>query len=225
MEVKDYSEVQSKIRDAVMMSNGYILQFTDSNTNNEVGGTFTIKVPSNGFLSFIHEMEKLNPNSIERSINGQDVTDQFVDLQARLDAKETEDARLKEFMKNATDANDLISISNKLSEVETQMDQLKGQIRYLQNNVTYSTIQLRVYQKWSSRLHDRGTITGQSLIWKAGQSMKSSIQQIGKFFSRLIIFLAGALPVLLVLVVLGAAIFIPYKYFRRKRVRKEDSDV
>lgn len=224
MEVKDYTEVQSKVRNAVIMANGYILQFTDSNTSSEVGGTYTIKVPSNGFMSFIQTLEQWNPISMERSINGQDVTDQFVDLQSRLDAKETEDARLKEFMQNATNANDLISYSNKLSEVETQIDQLKGQIRYLQNNVTYSTIQLRVYQKWAPLLKEGGLNPGQPLMLKAGESMKLGFQRLGRFFSGLIVFLAGALPVFFVLVLLGAALFIPFWYFRRKRVRKDGAD-
>jgi chromosome segregation ATPase len=73
-------------------------------------------------------------------IQGNDVSEEMVDLDARLKAKQATEARLLDLMKQAKEANDLIAIANRLDEVQSEIEQIKGRIQYLNNQVDYSTV-------------------------------------------------------------------------------------
>ncbi len=85
MPVEDYSKAQTALRDLVALSGAYILQFSENANTGERGGTYTIKVAANGFVSLLDGLEKMSP-SLQRNVQGQDVTEEYVDLSSRLKA-------------------------------------------------------------------------------------------------------------------------------------------
>ncbi|HEY0827196.1 MAG TPA: DUF4349 domain-containing protein, partial [Bacilli bacterium] len=145
LEVKDYGKAQSAVRDLVALSDGYILQFSDTKTTYEKGGTFVIKVPTNGFMPFISKLAEKYPD-LQQTVQGQDVTEEYVDLTSRLKAKQAVESRLLAFMEKADKATDLLNFSNNLGSVQEEIEQIKGRMRYLDQNVAFSTIEIRVYQ-------------------------------------------------------------------------------
>src|SRR5690606_38457488 len=110
-------------------------------------GSFVIKVPASGFQSFLTGLEKLKKDEeFQRHVQGQDVTEEYVDLTSRLKAKQVVEARLLSFMEKATDTKDLLEFSNELARVQEEIERIKGRMRYIDENVSFSTVELRMYQ-------------------------------------------------------------------------------
>nr|WP_173186446.1 DUF4349 domain-containing protein [Paenibacillus frigoriresistens] len=211
MPVDDYSKAQTALRDLVALSGAYILQFSENANTGERGGTYTIKVAANGFVSLLDGLEKMSP-SLQRNVQGQDVTEEYVDLNSRLKAKQMVETRLLGFMEKASKTDELLAFSNELSKVQETIEQIKGRIRYLDQNVSYSTIELRMYQQTGNKplLSDLNKLTLEERIQKA---WNSSLNVLVAVMQGILVFLAAAFPVLVICLLIGVPIWV----FRRKR--------
>ncbi|NEW05264.1 DUF4349 domain-containing protein [Paenibacillus sp. SYP-B3998] len=211
MPVEDYSKAQTRLRDLVALSGAYILQFSENTNTGERGGTFTIKVAANGFASLLDGLESISP-SLQRNVQGQDVTEEYVDLDSRLKAKQLVEGRLLSFMDKATKTDDLLAFSGELSKVQGEIEQIKGRMRYLDQNVSYSTIELRMYQQTGNKplLSDPNKLTLQERIQRA---WNSSLNVLTTVLQGILVFLAAAVPVLVIVGIIALPIWL----FKRKR--------
>jgi len=75
-----------------------------------------------------------------QNINSQDVTQQYIDLQAQLTSAQMEEQSLQAILAKATTVSDEIAIQEQLTQVIAQVENLQGQINYMQNQVAMSTI-------------------------------------------------------------------------------------
>lgn len=211
MPVEDYGRAQTQLRDLVALSGAYILQFSESANTGEKGGTYTIKVAANGFVSMLDGLEKISP-ALQRNVQGQDVTEEYVDLSSRLTAKQLVESRLLSFMEKASKTDDLLAFSNELAKVQEAIEQIKGRMRYLDQNVSYSTIELRMYQQTGKKplLSDPNELT---LAERVEKAWGSSLNVLIAVMQGVLVFLAAAVPVLVILLIIA----IPIWVFRRKR--------
>ncbi|KRE90420.1 hypothetical protein ASG89_08990 [Paenibacillus sp. Soil766] len=211
MPVEDYSKAQTQLRDLVALSGAYILQFSENANTGEKGGTYTIKVAANGFVSMLDGLEKISP-SLQRNVQGQDVTEEYVDLSSRLTAKQLVESRLLSFMEKASKTDDLLAFSNELAKVQEAIEQIKGRMRYLDQNVSYSTIELRMYQQTGKKplLSDPNELT---LAERVEKAWGSSLNVLVAVMQGVLVFLAAAVPVLVILLLIA----IPIWVYRRKR--------
>ncbi|WP_171686212.1 DUF4349 domain-containing protein [Paenibacillus planticolens] len=211
MPVEDYSKAQTALRDLIALSGAYILQFSESATTGERGGTYTVKVAANGFVSLLDGLEKISP-SLQRNVQGQDVTEEYVDLGSRLKAKQMVETRLLGFMEKASKTDDLLAFSNELSKVQETIEQIKGRMRYLDQNVAYSTIEIRLYQQTDKKplLSDPNNMTLGERLQKA---WNSSLNVLVAVLQGILVFLAAAFPVIVIALIIGVPIWV----YRRKR--------
>lgn len=211
MPVEDYAKAQTALRDLVALSGAYILQFSESANTGEKGGTYTIKVAANGFVSMLDGLEKLSP-AIQRNVQGQDVTEEYVDLSSRLTAKQLVETRLLSFMEKASKTDDLLAFSNELAKVQETIEQIKGRMRYLDQNVSYSTIEIRMYQQTGKKplLSDPNELT---LGERVDKAWGSSLNVLVAVMQGLLVFLAAAVPVLFILLLIAVPVWV----YRRKR--------
>lgn len=213
MEVEDYGAAQTELFNLVPLSGGYLLNFSDTQTRYELGGNFVIKVPSQGFQSFLSNLEKLakKPEEVQRSVWGEDVTEEYVDLTSRLKAQQAVEERLLSFMEKATNTENLLQYSNELARVQENIETIKGRMRYLDQNVAFSTVELRMYQRIGEREPEKSDL---SVAQRAGKAMKDSGLAILALFEGLVVLLAGALPILLVLVIILTPLWMLYRKSR-----------
>jgi hypothetical protein len=102
-------------------------------------GQLTIRVPSTAFDQAMNDLRGLG--SVEgQSISGQDVTSQFVDLNARLRTWEAQEAVLLRLMRRATSIESTLRVQNQLQDVQFRIEQIKGQLRLLENQTSLATI-------------------------------------------------------------------------------------
>jgi hypothetical protein len=164
-------------------------------------------------------------DKFQRNVRAQDVTEEYVDLESRLKAKQVVESRLLSFMDKATDTKDLLSYSNELANVQEQIEQMKGRMRYIDQNVAYSTVEVRMYQKLEgSKLLDDSD--ERNAFERAAAAMKGSSKAILAFLEGLVIVLAGAIPILILLAVVIVPLGIMYRKtrYRRSRLDRPVSD-
>lgn len=220
MKVEEFSKAQAQIKDLVSLSGGYIVEFSESQSTYEQGGNFVLKVPASGFSSFLEQLEQLKPESFQQSIQGQDVSEEYVDLESRLKVKEAVEARYLKFVGESKSTSDLVQFTNELERIQTEIEQIKGRMRYIDNNVSFSTIEIRVYQTDDNSL-TKLSQDQKPLLKRAGNALQGSLEAISVILQWLVIFISGALPV----IVIGAVIFAIIWPLRRRRARLRNEKI
>lgn len=226
MQVDELASAATSLRNAIHQSGGYILQFQDTRHEGEVGASYTIKVPAAGFMSFIDRIEQIKHRDFERNIGGKDVSEEYVDLESRLKAKQLVETRLLAMMERAVRADDLLKFSQQLSEVQEEIERIKGRIRYLDNNVSFSTVELRLYQ--TDQALKNTSLKNPHLGGRMSDALTASSKVVWEAFNLVLVVLAGAVPVAAVL----AVIVIPVIWLSRrknkgkalKRVESDDEE-
>lgn len=218
MEVTDYGAAQTEVRNMITLAGGYIIEFSENVSEYEQGGTFVLKVPASGFSSFLNNLEKVKHEQLQRSIQGQDVSEEYVDLESRLKAKQLMETQYIEFMKKATKSTDLVAFANQLGEIQEQIEQIKGRMRYIDQNVSFSTVELRLYQT-EKPVTTIQTKEQSPLGERASEALKGSMNALSVMFQWLVVVLAAALPVLVV-----AAVVVAIVIWLRRVLRRQDQD-
>ncbi|MGM0879569.1 MAG: DUF4349 domain-containing protein [Bacillota bacterium] len=213
MQVDELAAAATSLRNVIQQSGGYILQFQDTRHDGEIGASYTIKVPAAGFMSFIDRVEQIDHREFERNIGGKDVSEEYVDLESRLKARLLVEERLLSMMDKAVKADDLLKFSQQLSEVQEDIERIKGRIRYLDNNVSFSTVELRMYQ--TDQSIKQAAINNPHLGGRMSDALAGSTEIVLDGLKLLLVILAGALPV----AVLLAVIAVPALWFLRRKRR------
>lgn len=210
MQVDELASAATSLRNAIHQSGGYILQFQDTRHDGELGASYTIKVPAAGFMSFIDRIEQIKHTDFERNIGGKDVSEEYVDLESRLKARQLVETRLLAMMDKASKADDLLKFSQQLSEVQEEIERIKGRIRYLDNNVSFSTVELRIYQTDQLK---KASMENSDLGGRMSDALVGSTKVIWDVLNLMLVVLAGVVPVAAVL----AVVVIPAVWFSRRR--------
>ncbi|MWV44086.1 DUF4349 domain-containing protein [Paenibacillus sp. HJL G12] len=215
MEISDYNQSQSEVRNMVALAGGYIVNFSETQSISEKGGTFVIKVPATGFSPFLSSLEKIKHVNLQRSIEGQDVTEEYVDLESRLKAKQVMEEQYVAFMKKATKTNDLVSFANELERIQTEIEQIKGRMRYINQNVSYSTVEIRIYEEIKEPAKEKEKSIQTPLGKRASSAFQGSIDVVTLVLQWIVVILSGSLPILIVAAIVLLVIWLVRKSRRR----------
>ncbi|GMK38904.1 hypothetical protein PCCS19_19580 [Paenibacillus sp. CCS19] len=216
MQVKDFASARNAIDQLIASSGGYLLSFNEEESSNRMSGSFKIKVPAKGFNTFIDAIDKLPDKKLSKSINGEDVTEEYADLSARLKAREVAEARLISFMENAKTSKDLVAFSNELAQVQEDIERIKGRMRFIDQNVEYSTINIDMYQTLNGDEADLELNEKPGLMKKAGDSLHQSADMVVSFGKALVIIGAFLLPLLPIIAIIVLAVVIVKRRSKRK---------
>jgi hypothetical protein len=111
----------------------------------------TLRVPRKDFDRLMAELEGLGSRVTNKSISAQDVTEEYVDVSARLQSKKAAEKQLLILLTRAGNVRDLLAVQEQLRVVREEIESVEGRLRYLNNQVDYCTIQLSLYDwDWSA---------------------------------------------------------------------------
>jgi hypothetical protein len=136
------------VRGLVLLEQGFIsgtdAQTNPTNPNEQIrSGVITFMVPAAKFDDAIDQLSKLGKVQNEH-ISGNDVSAQYVDLQARLANQEAQRNAMLALLSRAQTVADIIAVQTQLGQITQQIEQLKGQISYIEHNTTYSTVSVSI---------------------------------------------------------------------------------
>lgn len=211
IEVTNFHSAIEQLEQQTLDTGGYIVTSNTYQAENDVQeGSITARIPQAQFESFMDSMENGEWNMIQKNISGEDVTEQYVDLESRLKSKQVVEERLLAFMEQAEKTEDLLEISNDLADVQEQIEQITGQMNYLKNKSDLATVTINVREHRVDIIQDEDLNTWQ----KTTEQLKKSMNFLLKSSSGLIVFFIGNLPVLALIAIIAS---VGYYIWRRKK--------
>lgn len=198
--VEDSDVAIDRITQAVGDSGGYIISSRVWNQAHFDGknykyATITMGVPVLTFERTLNRLRDLSLDVLDENASGEDVTDQYVDLQSQLVNLEATRERIKSFLDQAKTVEEALLINQQLSEIERQIEEIKGRINYLQDRSSFSTITVNIEPKLPEYIPP----TPMPKEWKPGETVSSAWQTLTKayqgFVDLLIWFLLVFVPI------------------------------
>ncbi len=142
--VADTDRAFDQIVTIAVNSGGYVIGSRSWLQDNFKYATLTIGVPSDQFEAVQRQVRAMGAQTLSDTSSGQDVSDEYVDLQARQANLEATAARIREFLGQAKDTEQALVVNAKLTEVEAEIEQIKGRMSYLQDRSAYSTMTINL---------------------------------------------------------------------------------
>ncbi len=224
------TDVEKRAREIEQMAKdmgGYLVsaQHYQSYTNNNVAvpeATLTIRIPAEKLDEALGLIKKDTVDVQNENRTGEDVTNQYVDLQSQLKAKQAAEQQLLKIMKDATKTEDVLAVYQQLQTIQSDIEVLKGQIKYYDEAARLSAITVRVIAEETVQPIK---IPG----WKPGSVAAQAFQDLKLFLQNFASFMIGffvrdlweilliALP-FVILFLIGRAIF---RKMRANRSKKE----
>jgi hypothetical protein len=209
--VEDTDRALGQIGQIAVDNGGYVLNSQSWQTGEVTAGTITIAVRSENFETTMRRLGDIAIEVLSETSSGQDVTAEYVDLDSRLSSLEATRDRLRTFLDDAQNVDEALAVNRELSQIETEIEQVRGRMNYLSGRATYSTISINL-----SMPYDAPTPT--PTPWSLGRTFNSAVKAQG----ALLRFLADAATWLVIvfgpyLVVLAIIILIVRALMRRRK--------
>ena len=180
-ETNDLAATYSQIQNAVKSQNATIQNDTEGKDYGSVFRKLIIRVPSKNFDLFLKEITKGVTYFDNKEISSQDVTAEFIDIEARLKAKKNLENRYLELLKKANKVSEMLEIEGQLSAVREEIEAKEGQLNYMQNRVSFSTITVEFYKPMAGE--SGATVSYGMKIWNA---IVSGFNSISSWFINLL---------------------------------------
>ena len=145
-EVNDVDKAKASINDLVKETGGYISSDDQNNYSGAPRFTQVARVPSDKLDDFIAKVEGLAKKVDSKNISTQDVTEEFIDVETRLATKKELEARYRELLQQAKTVKDMLEVETQLNNVRGEIESMEGRLKYLTNQVSFSTLTITYYQ-------------------------------------------------------------------------------
>ncbi|MCB0461980.1 MAG: DUF4349 domain-containing protein [Flavobacteriaceae bacterium] len=201
-ETNDLDKTYGSILYYVKNNNGFIQSDNANKSYDRQSRNLIIRVPTQNFQSIIDSITTIVDYFDTKQVSLKDVTEEFIDLEARLKAKLELEKRYLELLSKAQNVKEMLEIERELSHIREEIEAKQGRLKYLNDRVSLSTLNIEFY-KISAETGVR-TSYGRKM-WNALQSG----------FNGLSIFFLGLLNIwpFIIIVILGV-------YLIRKQLKK-----
>ncbi|HEY0083356.1 MAG TPA: DUF4349 domain-containing protein, partial [Pyrinomonadaceae bacterium] len=147
IEVASPAEGQRKLASIAEAHGGFVVTSESRQQGNDAGGAqpmeivnVQMRVPATRFDAAVAEIRAVGTRVRAEKITGKDVTEEFIDLDARLRAQRALEAQFLEIMKRADKVSDALEVHSQLAGVRTEIERVEGRRRFLENQAALSTI-------------------------------------------------------------------------------------
>jgi hypothetical protein len=212
--VEDFAETDRRIQSLAQEFGGFIAEFREDRTyGDRLAGRWVIRTPAARFSEFLEQITALGVPETKQ-IDAQDVTEEFVDLEARLTNKRKLEERILDLLENQTgEIEDVIAVETELARVREEIERMEGRLRYLKDRVDLTTITITAREEVDYVPPQAPTFTGKvAATW--GRSL-TAMRQAGEGVALAIVALT---PWLVVLAVILAPVLIWWGRRRRKNI-------
>jgi hypothetical protein len=145
--VDDYGTAEQNISRAVERQGGFVsdssVQVNRVDNKTYRTGTLVLRVPQENFSATMEHVKAVGEVQ-SANTDSEDVTDQLVDINARLKNLRAERERLRELYRNASDTEDVLAVEERLSEVQEEIERLEARKKSLKRQVALSTIRVEL---------------------------------------------------------------------------------
>jgi len=216
VEVDKYDEAENKVSEVVKKYSGYIANSNSSqNSSGNKSGTLTVKVPADKFDALVSDIGKIG-KVMNQSIQANDITEEYVDLEARVKTqKELEQRLIKLLDDKAARLSDVIEVEEKLASVRQKIESFEGRMKLLKSQSDLSTLTISIYEP--SMI---STSSGGGFFYELGQAIKKGLSGFTNILAVSITFLIAIIPLVIIAVII---FWIVRKIIRNRKSKRATS--
>ncbi len=213
-------ELQTKLTALAASKGGFVVGADTTRSRGEDGAetidtTVTFRVPAAQFDSTLSSVHALAKRVASEKVTGEDVTEEYVDLEARIRARRALEDQYMTILKEAKSIPDILAVEQKLGDVRSEIERAEGRRRFLENQSDLSTFTVHV-SKQIAAVDNQGPGFGRSVKEAAHDSLEVSIGIV----NGLIRALGVLIPVGIILVL---PLYLALRWWWRGRRRKTAS--
>jgi hypothetical protein len=220
--VPDTEEAVDEISDLVDELDGYIVESNTYKYDEGLRAQLSLRVPAESLDTALEQIRDLATDVRRENISGQDVTEEYVDLQSNLRHLEATEDRLLDFLAEAEDTEAALEVYDRLQNIQAEIEQVKGRMQYLKQSAAMATITLDITPDALAQpiqvggWHPEGTLR---------DAFESLIKVLQFLVDALIVIVVLVIPVLLVIAApIVGLFFLVRAIIRRRKARKKKAE-
>lgn len=210
-------ETGRKIAGIVDAKKGFVVT-SDTQTRAVAGGAeratvnLVVRVPAAQFDATLGEIRQTGSRVVQEKVTGQDVTEEFIDLEANIRTKKALEAQFLEIMKQSRTVADALQVQRELSTVRGEIEKLEGRRKFLENQTSLSTINITLSPPAAFAASSNG------FFYQLGRAFSNGIDAA----LQIVLFLITAFLALLpIIILLGVPLWLIYRYLRSRFKRRK----
>ncbi len=221
LETNAPEEAQQKITAIAESKGGFVIESSQSSSDAQATTrdtvTMTIRIPAAKFNETLDEIRKTSSRVIVETVKGQDVTEEFIDIEARLKTKKALEEQFLGIMKQSKSVEDALNVQRELADVRGEIEQIEGRKRFLENQSSLSTVKIELQSPTAFSANSAG------FFYQLGQAFSTGFSGALSFILVFVTALIALVPVLLFVVL---PIYLLMRYLlKRNRKQKLASEI
>lgn len=212
-------EAQQKISQIAETKGGFVVETQSSASDVKASKrdtvTMTVRVPSAKFDEALNEIRQTASRVIVENVKGEDVTEEFIDIEARLKTQKALEAQFLEIMKQSKSVADALNVQTEIARVRGEIEKIEGRKRFLESQASLSTIKIKLQTPTAFSASSSG------FFYQLREALGDGFDAALSFILVLVKLLIALLPFLLFIV---TPIYFVIRYFLRKNRKRKLAD-
>ena len=211
---QSYEQSLDSLRSQCEATGGWVSYSSESVMSSGLRRAYlTLRIPADQLDDYLSGTSGLG-RVISREESATDVTESYYDTQARLETQQALMARLQALVTDAADLSDLLALESQIADTQYQIDRLQSSLNSTDRQVSYATVDVTLREETaSSDITDGEKSLGQRIL----SALETGLEAFLDFLSDMAVFLAAALPFILMV----AVVWIVVKLIRRAIKRRK----
>jgi hypothetical protein len=212
IENDSFDETDNKIKEITRNMGGYVTNSTSQvNQSGKKQGTLTIRVQADKYDALLSEIAKTG-KVMNQNISGRDVTEEYVDAEARLKTQRELESRLLQLLAEKTaNLTAVVEVEQKLAAVRENIEKTEGRMRMLKDQASYSTITVSIYEPAILNTSSGG------FFYELELGLEKGLTGFTKVLSGLITVVIAISPII---AILGLLIYIAIRILKKRKTVK-----
>ena len=207
IEVKSINESIDKLNNIISSFGGEIISSNKGGFDyGQPYANIRLRVLSENLDSVLIEFKKLSSKVISENIYTNDVSEEFIDIEARLKIMKSTENRFNDLLSKSEKIEEIIQVEKELMRIRGDIESLEGRLNYLTKTTDTSEINLN--------LNEQIPITGES--WKINEEFKEAFKNLLGFAKSLTNFVINVIVFIPVILVAGILVFLLRKYIKNR---------
>lgn len=215
--VEDFSKTEREVPELVKQHSGYSAEVEVDRTQGErLSGRWVVRIPVDRYDAFLGAISKLGVPEIFNQ-TAQDVTEEYVDLEARIANKKRLEERILQLLEESQGAiKDVIEVERELARVRGEIEQMEGRLRFLENRTALTTVTISAVE-WQSYVPAQAP----TFLGRIDQAWGSSLISLRRFGEHLAVGIVFVFPWVVILAVVLAPAIWCFRFYKRRTAAGE----
>ena len=200
LQVKDVSKTIGDILETTNSLGGFLINSSLSKPEGAASGDISVRIPQDKLPEALQSFKKLAVKVVSESVYGNDVTDQYVDLESRLEVLTKTKVKYEEILGQAQKVPDIMSVQEQLTYIQSQIDNLKGQQKYYEQSAKLSKVMVYLSTDELALPYAPTNEWRPTVIFKnAVRSLVGIFRALGSLVIYIVVFIPVIIPVVLII--------------------------